>query len=69
VPGSYRINVSGRLGVEMIHLLADLRPDVRADTTVLYTDTIDQASLHGTLGRIRDLGLSIDAVSMEESSD
>ena len=65
----YRIYVSGRLGEEMLHLLADLRPDVRADTTILHTDTVDQASLHGTLGRIRNLGLSIDALWMEDASN
>ena len=67
MPGTYEIYVNGRLGPEMIHLLADLEPDIRSHNTVLHTEGIDQASLHGTLARLRDLGLEIDAVRRTES--
>jgi hypothetical protein len=65
--GTYQIYVNGRLGPEMVHLLADLDPDIRDHSTVLQTEGIDQASLHGTLARLRDLGLEIDAVWRTES--
>jgi len=58
----YRIYVKGRLGQEMEHILADLHPEVRTHTTVLSTDDVDQAALHGTLARLRGLGLNIEAV-------
>jgi hypothetical protein len=62
MPRSYHIYVKGRLGREMEHLLADLHPQARTRSTVLSTDDIDQATLHGTLARLRGLGLDIDAV-------
>jgi hypothetical protein len=60
--GTYQIYVKGRLGPETVHLLADLDPDIRDHSTVLHTEDTDQASLHGTLARLRDLGLEIDSV-------
>ena len=58
----FEIYVRGRLGPEMQHALADLRPQVRVDHTRLSADDVDQASLHGILGRLRDLALEVDAV-------
>jgi len=65
--GGYQISVNGRLGPEMVHLLADLHPEIGEHSTVLHTADIGQASLHGTLARIRDLGLAIDSVWKIES--
>jgi hypothetical protein len=62
VTADYEIYVSGRLGPEMQHALADLRPQVRANHTRLSADDVDQASLHGILARLRDLALEIDSV-------
>ena len=59
---TYQISVNGRLGPEMVHLLADLHPEIREHSTVLHTEDIGQASLHGTLARLRNLGLEIDSV-------
>ena len=58
----YEIYVRGRLGPEMQHTLADLRPQVRAAHTRLAADDADQASLHGILARLRDLALEVDSV-------
>ena len=58
----YEIYVRGRLGPEMQHALADLRPQVRADHTRLSADDVDQASLYGILGRLRGFALEVDAV-------
>jgi hypothetical protein len=65
---SYEIRVKGRLGPEMLHLLADLAPEVGAHSTVLHTAGIDQPSLHGTLNRVGNLGLEIDSVEKVERS-
>ena len=58
----YEIYVRGRLGPEMQHALADLRPQVRANHTRLSADNIDQASLHGILNRLSDLALELDSL-------
>jgi hypothetical protein len=63
---SYEIRVKGRLGPEMLYLLADLAPETGSGSTLLHTQGIDQPSLHGTLVRIRDLGLEIDGVEKVE---
>ena len=60
--GTFQISVSGRLGPEMVHLLADLHPEISEYSTVLHTEDTGQASLHGTLARLRNLGLEIDSV-------
>ena len=63
---SYEIHIRGRLGPEMLYLLADLAPETGPGTTVLHTAGIDQPSLHGTLLRVRKLGLEIDSVEKVE---
>jgi hypothetical protein len=67
VAADYEIYVRGRLGPEIQHALADLRPQVRADHTRLSADDVDQASLHGILGRLRDLALEVDSVWRTDS--
>ena len=69
MPCSYQIYVKGRLGLEMGHLLADLHPDARTHSTVLWTDDNDQAALHGTLGRLRNQGLDIDSIWKTEPDE
>lgn len=58
----YEIYVRGRLGPEMQHALADLNPEIRFDHTRLSAGHVDQASLHGILGRLLNLALEVDAV-------
>ena len=41
----YKIYVAGRLGPELQHALADLRPEVEGPNTLLSTDAVDQAEL------------------------
>lgn len=64
---SCQIDDDGRLGADMFGLLADLHPEVRSETTVLQTELIDHAALHGVLGRVRDRGLSIQGVSFGQA--
>ena len=59
--------VKGGSAPEVVHLLADLTPDIRSDTTVSHACNIDRASLHGILGRICSLGPAIGAVWSTDS--
>lgn len=58
----FEIYVRGRIGPEMQHALADLRPQVRSNRTRLSADDVDQAALYGILDRLRGLALEIDSV-------
>ena len=64
----YCIRVSGRLGPEVSGLLHDLAPRPDGDATVLLVTDADQAKLHGTLGRLRDLGIEIESVVRENAA-
>jgi hypothetical protein len=67
VKAEYEIYVRGRLGPEMQSVLSDLRPQVQSGRTRLSAHDVDQASLHGILGRLRDLALEVEAVSRTEA--
>jgi hypothetical protein len=59
---TYQICIRGRLETDLLTELGDLRPVAEGSGTRLTLDTEDQASLHGVLGRIRDLGLVVESV-------
>jgi hypothetical protein len=42
---------------------------VRADHTRFSADDVDQPSLHGILGRLRDFALEVESVSRIDSSE
>ena len=63
----YKIYVAGRLGPELQHALADLRPEVKGPNTLLSTDAVDQAELYGILGRLRGLALEVHSVLRTDS--
>ncbi len=55
-----RVRVQGELGPAWSAMFAGLRVEPQVDgTTLLAGGVPDQAALHGLLGAIRDLGLSI----------
>ena len=62
---SYEIRIRGRLETDLLTELGDLHPVVAEPTTKLRLTTEDQASLHGVLDRIRDLGLVVESVARE----
>jgi hypothetical protein len=59
---SYEICIHGRLKTDLLTELGDLRPVAAGPLTRLTLETEDQASLHGVLSRIRDLGLVVESV-------
>ena len=65
----YDIDVSGRLGPEMKHALADLRPQVQGAGTRLFARGVDQAQLHGIFWRLRTLVLDIVAVRRTDDGE
>ena len=59
----YQVCIRGTLGAVLVAELGDLQPVTSGETTRLTIATDDQATLHGTLRRLRDLGLVIDSVT------
>jgi hypothetical protein len=62
VKAEYEIYVTGCLGPELQRMLADLGPQVQSGRTRLSANDVDQASLHGIFGRLRDLALEVESV-------
>jgi hypothetical protein len=60
-----RISIHGRLSTRLAAAFEGLGTVRRPGHTDLVGEVADQAQLHGVLGRVRDLGLAIDAVTVE----
>jgi len=61
--GSYEIRLKGRLDARWADWFDGLTLTQESDgTTVLSGSVVDQAALHGLLGKVRDLGLPLIAV-------
>jgi hypothetical protein len=61
--GSYEIRLKGRLNAGWADWFDGLTLTQESDgTTVLSGSVVDQAALHGLLGKVRDLGLPLIAV-------
>lgn len=65
----YQIRVKGRLGSQWSEWFDGLAvlPD-GDDETILRGPIVDQAALHGLIGKVRELGLPLLAVSREQAS-
>ena len=62
--GSYEIRVKGHLNARWADWFDGLTLTQESDgTTVLSGSVMDQAALHGLLGKVRDLGLPLIAVN------
>ena len=61
--GSYEIRLKGHLNARWADWFDGLSLTQESDgTTVLSGSVVDQAALHGLLGKVRDLGLPLIAV-------
>jgi len=60
----YLLNVSGHLDESWSAWFEDASVSWESDgTTTLRVSVVDQAQLHGMLGRVRDLGVTLLSVS------
>ena len=59
-----RITVSGQVSDRLATAFDGMTLVHRAGATELVGPVVDQAHLHGVLGRIRDLGLDLESVSV-----
>jgi hypothetical protein len=66
-PRRTRIKVRGRLGGRLASLFEGMTLVQRSDGSELVGHVADQAHLHGLLSRIRDLGLDLESVTLEDS--
>jgi hypothetical protein len=64
---AYTLVVRGELDARFAYLFDPLRMERVAGTTVLTGSAIDQAQLHGFIGRIEELGLEL--LSVEQRSE
>jgi len=63
-PGRYEIRLQGHLDARWSDWFDGLSlTHGRDGTTVIHGSVVDQAALHGLLGKVRDLGLPLIAVS------
>jgi hypothetical protein len=68
-PGRYVIRVKGMLGDSWSDWFDEFEICAENDETILSGQVMDQAALHGLIGKIRDVGLtllSIQQVSRDE---
>ena len=68
-PAVYQIQVQGRIKESWSHWFDDMEIAVENDRsgsaiTTLTGEVIDQSALHGTLNRIRDLGIPLISVQL-----
>jgi hypothetical protein len=62
--GSYAIRVRGHLDARWAAWFDGLCLTHESDgTTVIHGSVVDQAALHGLLGKVRDLGIPLIAVN------
>jgi hypothetical protein len=67
--GSYEIRIKGHLGARWADWFDGLTLTHDSDgTTLLSGSVVDQAALHGVLGKVRDLGLPLIAVHRRTES-
>jgi hypothetical protein len=70
VPASYRLRVDGHLGEHWSSWFAGFTVTHETDgSTTLTGDVEDQAALHGLLARVRDLGVTLLEVQVQDRAD
>jgi GTPase len=70
LPATYRLRVAGHLDHHWSSWFGDLTLTHAHDGTTSLTGAVaDQAQLHGLLGKIRDLGLTLLSVEVVDPPD
>jgi hypothetical protein len=64
---SIRITVRGRLSERLAAAFDGMALVWRPGATELVGEVADQAQLHGLLGRVRDLGLELESVTVADA--
>lgn len=62
-PGRYQIRLQGELDQRWAHWFDGIVETVGDGTTAVTAEFTDQAAIHGLLERVRDLGLTLIAVT------
>jgi hypothetical protein len=62
----YEIRVKAHLAADWSDWFEGLTVHQEADGETVLSGSLDQAALHGVLARIRDLGLTLISVHLEE---
>lgn len=65
--GNYEIRIKGTVGESLLASFEGFDADIEPAETVLYGKELDQAALHGTLERVRALGLELIEVRQTKS--
>ena len=64
---TYRLVVRGELDERFAYLFTGMKMERTEGRTVLTGEVVDQAQLHGFIGRIEELGLEL--ISVEQLRD
>lgn len=64
-----RITVRGQLSDRLATAFDGMALERRSGATDLVGVVVDQAQLHGLLGRVRDLGLELESVRVTNEED
>jgi len=62
-PTDYVITVKGRMGPALLDAFEGMHAAVTPTETLLRGRIVDQAALHGLLGKLRDIGLPLVSVA------
>jgi hypothetical protein len=69
-PAPYAIRVAGHLDARWTAWFDGMTLSTECDgTTLMRGDVADQAALHGILNRLRDSGLALVSVTIDETDD
>ncbi|MPZ92907.1 MAG: hypothetical protein GEU68_15020 [Actinobacteria bacterium] len=68
-PAGYEIRVDGHLGEHWSAWFGGLALTHESDGTTTLRGAVDQAGLHGLLGKLRDLGVTLISVEAIDAPD
>lgn len=68
-PAGYEIRIAGHLGDHWSASFDGITLSHESDGTTTLRSALDQAGLHGLLGRVRDLGVTLISVEAIDAGD